>query len=1153
MALNLSAFQTRPTSKTSLNLSAFGIASQVPFQEPNIALETIKGLPEAGGKVGKGILSFAKTIQEEIARSGASVALTGIAGGVEAFAPLTSKITGEREEDIRKRANKLREFDISDNPVAEVLFGERSLKAIETRIAEGELNVQQFGKDLKEGRLELPLLSKKAQEDLGEVLERDALPLSAFFIPLVIGMDFIGGGGIKNVVKQIAKSIDVSFIAKILQYIGVADDLVIPTAEKLAKQSDPKVVEKALNGLQDIQKATRTVAALREQPVAGRGARAGERVGERIGRIRGEEIAERQLRKQEFRALREGIRMRIRVFAKGVKEGRKVSKQEIKTLQDEVIGIAVGNLPVALRGSRNFLAKIRNATSPSGLEKALDDLSIRIAEFEETSRVLREQGTRRSKIVFVRKVGEFNQTTITDVKAEVGIQKPISKMNEQELDLVVNELRERLSFKMRRGFRPGIGQRGTAIPEMTDDIYVVNRDFQGQGGVSFQESIKQGFSAVGSIADSLGGSLSTRLANINPILKSRLRMFEFDARIATQADQKKVVSFLEKIRGKKVSGKRKGGMTQSDLLDFDLAVKNGDADKINVLANKYGFTKELADVRNVLDDLYRRANDVGFDIGYEKNYFPRIISDATGFLEYIQRTDNWSALGEAIKRKEMALGRYLTNEEKAGLINNMIRGYRGGQITLSKTGAMKSRVIGFVDPELNQFYARFDDALANYITTINEAIEVRKFFGKEFAQAVDGEVLNNLNDSIGSYTAKLLAEGKITLEQEEELARLLRARFGEKGITNPALGVYRTASYIDTLGGIDNALTQLGDLGFSIYVGGPRRGLSEGLKSFLNKSKITKEDLGFASEEISAEFREKGRLKKALDMVFRLTGFRKIDRIGLESLANSTIQVLQQQARNPDEKFIRKIEDFFPRELFGREAQEQVVRDLANNNITEDVKFIAFNNLLDFSPRALSEMPEKYLTGGNGRIFYMLQSWTLKLFDVYRREVWQQIAQGDKKQGLRNLFALTASVMAMNATADTLKDLLLGREIKPGDLFVDNMLKLAGFSRYTFFQVQREGLFSGVTAAIQPGASPLVDNASKDVINLFKDFDKSVHINQLRSVRSIPVGGDLYYWWFGKGTETKKRERTRGIEIPNVEIPSINVNIPNVEIPSISL
>src|SRR3990167_4377294 len=148
-------------------------------EQPNIALETIKGLPGATVKVAKGIGSFLKGVQEEIARSGASVALTAIAGGVETFGP---KITGITPEQAKVEADKVRTVVPSDT-ISKFIFGDRPLESIENRIAKGELNVQDFAKGLQDGRIDTPFIGEEKEKQIGAQIEKGALPISLIAIP----------------------------------------------------------------------------------------------------------------------------------------------------------------------------------------------------------------------------------------------------------------------------------------------------------------------------------------------------------------------------------------------------------------------------------------------------------------------------------------------------------------------------------------------------------------------------------------------------------------------------------------------------------------------------------------------------------------------------------------------------------------------------------------------------------------------------------------------------------------------------------------------------------------------------------------------------------------------------------------------------------
>jgi hypothetical protein len=514
--------------------------------------------------------------------------------------------------------------------------------------------------------------------------------------------------------------------------------------------------------------------------------------------------------------------------------------------------------------------------------------------------------------------------------------------------------------------------------------------------------------------------------------------------------------------------------------------------------------KEYSAMRKTLDDLYKRSQEVGYDFGYLKHYHPRMIKDSRGFIDHLQNSPEWSSISAAIKAKENALQRFLTEDEKAVLINTMIRGYGNGKISLSEIGNMKDRAIDIIDAELNQFYLGSDASLIKYIEKTNEAIQTRKFFGKR-AEGLGYDIDSN----VGEYTLKLLEEGKITPKQEVELVEILRARFNPKSMRG-ALGVYKNLSYIDTMGSPTSAITQIGDLAWSLYKAGVRETGKGLFRAVAGKSKITKRDLGI--DVIAEEFADPTKSAKAVNKVFKAIGLEKMDTIGKETLVNAVIGKMERQAKAGDPKLLESL-----RTVLGDEA-EATLQNLKDGEITENVKLIAFNTLSDFQPITLSEMPQAYITGGQGRIFYMLKSFTLKQFDIYRNEVYQQIANPKTRvQGLKNLVALSAAFIMMNATADELKDLLLGRKTKMSDRLVDNMLRMVGFSKFVIYKARMEGLGSASIRQILPPMK-FIDATYKD---FFNDTSKG-----LETVQSIPLGGKLYYWWFGKGyKKTKGKEK----------------------------
>ena len=632
-------------------------------------------------------------------------------------------------------------------------------------------------------------------------------------------------------------------------------------------------------------------------------------------------------------------------------------------------------------------------------------------------------------------------------------------------------------------------------PKIPSKIYEDNRNVKRGLKVTVTKDFKEIKEGVKLGLDRYLGILSTRLKNVNPELKGGLRKFEFKLRQGTLRDTRKATDLLESTKK----------FSRDDYIDFDLARKNGDEEKIKELVKKYGIQKEYKQTRDLLDDVYKRAEDVGYDIGYLKNYHPRIIKDQKGFINHFKNSKDWGAITQAISAKENALGRYLTEPEKAQMINTLIRGYQLNKISLSETGNMKSRVIDLVDSDINKFYMDSNAALVRYIEQANEAIAARKFFGK--TKVGNG---TDINDNIGSYILRLMEEGKINPEQEALVAEMLRARFNQVG-TRGVVSLYKNLSYVDTMGSPTSAITQIGDLAWALYKSGIPNTVKSFYKSVRGKSIIKRADIGI--DNIAAEFSDASKSSELVSKVFKLTGLEKIDAIGKETLINSVISKYQNWARIGDKRLQPVL-----KKIFGKNTDD-VVMALKRGDITEDVKLVAFNELADMQPILLSEMPEKYLTGGNGRIFYMLKTFTLKQFDIYRNEIFQNIAKpGTRLQGLKNLVGLLSFFVIMNATADEIKDFMLNRKTSLKDRTVDNVLRAVGFSKYLTWKARTEGVGSALVRQILPPFK-FIDSVSKDILN---GIENGSEITQ-----SVPLAGKLYYWWFGKGKYKNERRRKK--------------------------
>jgi len=683
--------------------------------------------------------------------------------------------------------------------------------------------------------------------------------------------------------------------------------------------------------------------------------------------------------------------------------------------------------------------------------------------------------------------------------------------------------------------------RKTPLQKLTEEYWGDKPDYKAnrKSTIGLKTKAKVNMSIVleeiGQYADEFLGSISTRLGNINPKLKAKIRKLSFDTETKSSTDYKKVEPLLKKA---------KASMNKNDYADWDYARKNSDVEKINELIKKHGLEKEYAEYRKVLDDLRKEGLDSGLDIGLIEEYAPRVLKDKRGFLTAIGKGKDWDVIQRMLKQKADDAGMdvsELTLDQRADAISNMIV---SGHYGLGGVGATKERKIKTIPAELNKYYMDSDAALVQHIYSMRKAIEARKFFGKipkeiaKIKQAAnsinkkirelekndpknnqlsqlraDASALNqqlerykyqrDYQDNIGVYVDELLIRKEIKPEDQRALIDILNARFHEQG-TRGIVRAYKNLSYIDTMGSFISAITQIGDTAWAMYETGAIPALKHAYKAVVGKSQVTKEDVGI--QRIAQEFEDSGTLGKAVNFVFKWVGLEKIDSIGKEALLNSSLERYQKMAKSNPAKLKMTIKNVFEGETNG------VIKDLLNKDITENVKLLVYSRLLDFQPVALSEMPQKYLSGGNGRLFYMLKTFTIKVFDVYRNEVFKKINSPDKAtkiQGLKNLVRLSMFFVLMNAGADELKDFFLGRKTDLSDRVVDNILRIAGISKFVTWKARTEGVGSAMAKQILPPFK-FIDSLTKDIVTAGDE-------KGLQTISSIPFAGKIGYWHFGRG------------------------------------
>jgi len=373
------------------------------------------------------------------------------------------------------------------------------------------------------------------------------------------------------------------------------------------------------------------------------------------------------------------------------------------------------------------------------------------------------------------------------------------------------------------------------------------------------------------------------------------------------------------------------------------------------------------------------------------------------------------------------------------------------------------------------------------------------------------EVDGSLADTVARRLGK---ENKLTDEDIDKLRGVIAARFSGKTVSHLAQGL-KNANYIQVMGNFGSAITQLAEISYAAFF----HGFDNTFQALFNRKEnfnFTKH-FGLQDHHIDAQT-SAGGLAKTLDWVFTKVGLKKFDQLSKNTIMNASWKKYRAEAlRNPDE-LVDELSLFA-----GPERAREMVRALIDSKpnskeLPKAVEELVWYKFLDLNPASLVEMPAGYTEAGNMRIAYMLKTFTIKQFDVYREAAGKDIARatalyekGNKKaaakaaaEGVAKFAGLATLFAAANASTDVVKDTLYGRPTKPDDLVWNNVLRLAGINRYFVYKGKREGrLKSLFELALPPNA--VFDRAWKDIEDIAGDGEYRGHMLQ-----GTPL--DLIYW-----------------------------------------
>ena len=645
--------------------------------------------------------------------------------------------------------------------------------------------------------------------------------------------------------------------------------------------------------------------------------------------------------------------------------------------------------------------------------------------------------------------------------------------------------------------------------------------------------------------------LSRNLKKISPILAAEFRKHDGNIRVKTREYMDRASPFITKMT-------KRLKKNQLKFQEFKLHLLNGDFSKLAIMLDNLEearvigtkerdqLGKEMIEMRDTLDEIRTYAREEGgIDVGYFENYFPRQVNDYASFKRYLDETldnrdlrnDIDKALDEYAQKYNIPSRDLIPADEAAEVTSRVLRGYPT-QPGATLPPNFKKRSLNEVTPEMLDAYADPADALKTYIERAVDSTERRIFLGRKPATASKTVGFEGSRDQVGSdlgmrmdvdeslaatVANRLAKEQNLSQEDVTKLASIIQSRFSGKTV-DPIIQGIKNASYIQVMGNFGSAITQLAEISYAAFF----HGFDNTFHALFNRKdnfNFTKH-FGLQDHHIDAQT-SAGGLSKLLDKVFGFVQLKKLDQLSKNTIMNASWKKYRAQALREGESG-KLMDELSP--VFGKERARVMIRDLVSNkpnskNLTKPVEELIWYKFLDLNPATLTEMPSGYTESGNARILYMLKTFTIKQFDVYREAAGKDVARatalykkGNKKaaakaagEAVAKFAGLATLFAAANASTDVVKDTLYGRPTKPDELVSNNILRLAGVNRYLAYQAKREGFAKSLFSMALPPTA-VFDRAGKDLMDVIGDGEYKGNMLQ-----GTPF--DLIYWRYLGGLD----------------------------------
>lgn len=559
--------------------------------------------------------------------------------------------------------------------------------------------------------------------------------------------------------------------------------------------------------------------------------------------------------------------------------------------------------------------------------------------------------------------------------------------------------------------------------------------------------------------------------------------------------------------------------------DFEVlswAQMNGNEVAEMEIANKYkaqavngkNLVQLIKEKNEGLQKIWEEGVNAGLSIGWLEGYNPRRMANSDAFIEFLEGTEEWSAIDRVLKIMGVDQG---TNEQKAMAINKYFRGFEPKDLAAAKPGNIKRRDIMYVTKAMSKFYKNSFEALVDYADDMAKAISIKEVFGISE---------KDLDTSVGQLILNAREKYRLSHREEKLLKDAITAFVRPAKASQVVRGI-KTFSYLTTITNFVSTISQLEDIGFAMA----QWGHANTIRAFGKKAKgdgwIKLEQIGGEVFDVDMRKERENAMDKGLRKFLGVNGFTFMDRLGKETYINADFQARQKMAKNNPAKLQKELEGMFTKE----EAKEVMTALKEGNLNNENLQSLLYFDLSAVQPMSLLDMPQRYALGGGAyKLLYQLKSFAARRANYLYTRTQEQFHNAKTPEEYSRAIADTMRFFTLmigyGAMTNLLKDFLLGRSLDITEELLDTILQNAMVTRYMIKRGKQDPMNALVNAIMPPAVGTAND--------LWQDTGRVISgkkgVSQMNIWSRLPVIGKPFYWWFGGGKAiTEKDNKEKGL------------------------